>query len=87
MIVTTKKFRSYDQKIIYNVLQKALQIKGKIEEQAYETQTNPADLPQSLLPTDVLYDICSCLTAMYEKLEAKELIDSGYPKQDNTQLH
>ena len=87
MIVTTRKFRSFDQKVIYNTLQKALQIKDKIEEKAYETQTGPAQMPMSMLQTDVLYDICSCLSAMYDKLEARELIDSGYPKQDNTQLH
>ena len=86
-MITTKKFRSYDQKTIFTVLQKVVQIKYEIEQQAQEKQLHPAEMPQSLLPTDVLYDISSCFEAMYEKLLAKELLDAGYPKQEQTIQH
>lgn len=87
MITTTKKFRPQDQKTLYNTLQKVLQIKYQIENQAVEKQLHPADMPMSMLPTNVLYDIASCFEALHNKLLAKELLDSGYPKQDQNIQH
>lgn len=87
MITTTKKFRPRDQKTLYTTLQKVIQIKYEIEAQTIEKQSHPAEMPQSLLPTDVLYDIASCFEAMYDKLLAKELLEAGYPKQDQNILH
>ena len=87
MITTTKKFRPQDQKTLYNTLQKVVQIKYEIENQAIEKQTHLADMPQSSLPTDVLYDITSCFEAMYDKLLAKQLVEAGYPKQDQNIQH
>lgn len=87
MITTTRKFRPHDQKTVFTVLQKVVQIKAKIEEQAMEKEMNPADMPASLLPTDVLYDIAACFEAMYDKLLAKNLLEAGYPKQDQNITH
>lgn len=87
MMITTNKFRSRDQKILFNTLQKVIQIRAKIEEKAIEEQTGPEDLPKSLLPTDVLYDITSAFEAMYNKLLAKNLVDAGYPKSDLNITH
>ena len=81
-MTNTKKFRPQDQKTLFTVLQKVIQIRGEIERQAIENELDPASMPMSLLPTDVVFDITSCFEAMYNKLLAKELVDAGYPKQD-----
>lgn len=87
MITNSNKFRARDQKVLYGVLQKVIQVRYEIEQQAIEKQIHPADMPMSMLPTNVLYDITSCFEAMYNKLLAKELLDSGYPKQDQNIQH
>lgn len=76
------KFKRWDQKTIFNTLQKVIQIKAKIEEHAEENQAGPASMPSSVIPTDVLYDITSCFAAMYDKLLDRELLEAGYPKTD-----
>ena len=75
-----RKFRYWDNKLLFQSLQKIIQIRAKIEEVCIKEQINPVDLPMSMLPTDVLYDIAACYEAMYNKLLDEELIKAGYPK-------
>ena len=79
-----RKFKHWDNKTLFNTLQKAIQVKYKIEQICYEKQINPLDLPMSMLPTATLYDITACYEAMYNKLLEEELIISGYPKSPPT---
>jgi hypothetical protein len=79
-----RKFKHWDNKLLFNTLQKALQIKDKIEAQCYEKQLNPYDLPMSMLPSSVLYDMTACYEAMYDKLLDEELIICGYPRSSPT---
>jgi hypothetical protein len=41
---------------------------------------NPNELPMSMLPTHILYELTACFEAMYDKLLDEDLIVSGYPK-------
>lgn len=75
-----RKFKHWDNKLLFHTLQKVLQIKNKIEAQCYEKQINPYELPMSMLPSAVLYDMAACYEAMYDKLLEEELIICGYPK-------
>lgn len=74
-----RKFRFWDNKILFQTLQSSLQIKEKVEEQCGQELT-PEDLPMSVVPTHILYDIAICYEAMYDKLLEEELIVAGYPK-------
>lgn len=78
-----RKFRHWDNRLLFQTLEKAVQIKGKIDESC-GLELNPEDLPMSVVPTNILYDIAICYEAMYEKLLEEELIVSGYPKSSNT---
>ena len=42
------------------------------------------NLPMSLVPTDVLYDLMMCYHAMYNKLLEESLVQNGYPKTSTT---
>lgn len=75
-----RKFKHWDNDIIFHTLQKVIQIKNKIEEVCVEKQTPPQYLDMSMLPSDVLYDIVACFEAMHDKLLEEELITSGYLK-------
>lgn len=82
--MNTRKFRHWDNKLIFQSLQKALLIKARIEKTCYENQVNPEQLPMSMMPSDVLYDMVACYEAMYDKLLEEELIVSGFPKSPPT---
>lgn len=77
-----RKFRMWDSKTLFQVYDLVSQIKFKIEERCSE-ETNPQDLPMSIVPTDMLYDIAACYEAMYMKLLDEELLVAGYPKSTN----
>lgn len=79
----TKKFRHWDNKFLFQNYERTVQILGKVEELCVE-DTLPEDLPMSMIPTDILYDIASSYEAMYKKLLELELLTSGYPKATNT---
>jgi hypothetical protein len=78
-----RKFRLWDNKLLFDVYQKASQISGKIEEKCNEN-TSPDMLPASLVPTDILYDLVACYEAMYNKLLDEELLVAGFPKTSKT---
>jgi hypothetical protein len=81
-----RKFRLWDSNSLFQGYERAIQICAKIEESCAQN-TNPEDLPMSLVPTDVLYDLMVCYHAMYNKLLDESLISNGYPKTNPTKKH
>jgi hypothetical protein len=78
-----RKFRIWDSNSIFQGYERAIQICARIEE-ACAQNSSPQDLPTSLVPTDVLYDLMICYHAMYNKLLDESLIQNGYPKTNST---
>ena len=76
----SKPFRVWDINAINSTYEDVLQMLAKIEEQCTEHQVPPEALPNSLLPTEVLFNICVCLQHTYDKLLEHELLVAGYPK-------
>jgi hypothetical protein len=74
-----RKFRVWDNSLLYTTMQKVAQVVDAVDQKCKD-HTTPDQLPQSIVPTDVLYDVCACYLAMYDKLEAEELLQSGYPR-------
>jgi hypothetical protein len=87
MTRTIKKFNQWDQTVIFNSLEKITQIRYAIEESCNKNNVNPKDMPLSVLPTDILYDICSCYEAMHYKLLKYDLLNAGHPKPNLTTKH
>lgn len=87
MTRTIKKFKHWEQTLIYSTLEKAMQVKLGIHDMCFTNKTNPKDLPPSIVPTEVLYDICSCYEALFEKLLKNDLLSAGYPKSNPTIKH
>ena len=79
-----RKFKHWDNKLLFSTLQKVLQVKNKIETQCYEKEINPYDLPVSMIPSHILYDMVACYEAMYDKLLEEELVLCGYTKSPPT---
>lgn len=81
-----RKFRLWDSNSLFQGYERATQICAKIEESC-KNDANPEDLPMSLVPTDILYDLMVCYHAMYNKLLDESLIQNGYPKTNPTKKH
>jgi hypothetical protein len=69
-----KPFRIWDSATLFTVYQDVMQMQSLIEEACTSDKPqSPEDLPESLVPTDMLYDILSCFSAMYEKILETDL--------------
>lgn len=82
-----RKFRIWDSAELAKNLKTAIQIRAKIQEIAIESKTTIANVPQSLIPTSVLYDLTVCYEALYNKLLELDLLESGNFKTDKNNLH
>lgn len=81
-----RKFRFWDNKLLFQNLEKALQIKEQIETLATENDLeDTSQLPDSVLDTRTLYYLVLCYEAMYDKLLEEELTQNVYYK--STSLH
>lgn len=74
-----RKFRVRDNATIFKTLQYSVQIASKIEESCEDKNIPPYQMPKSVVPTDVLYDLVVSFEAMYNKLLEEELIQAGFP--------
>lgn len=80
-----RKFRFWDNKLLFQNLERVLQFKNQIENVALATNTELQALPNSILPTYTFYEMLLCYEAMYDKLLEEELITLGYSKSTTTQ--
>lgn len=80
-----RKFRAKDNVVLLETLQKAMQIASKIEALCAEHEVAPELLPDSVVPTFIMYDLAVCFEEMYTALLDEELVQAGYTKQTNTQ--
>lgn len=78
------KFNSVDNKTLARTYEKVVQLATCIEDKCAIEQMPPHELPHSVLPTNVLFDIATCFESMYHKLLEYELLVAGYPKSTNT---
>lgn len=78
-----RRFRVWDNRLLYETLKKVTQITYTVDAKCGDSIT-PKDLPVSLVPTDILYDICVCFDTLYQKLLTEELIMLGHPSQTKT---
>lgn len=82
-------FRIWDSIALNDNIKIALQIKSKLEELSKANKLEIEELPDSLVPSSILYDMMACFTAAYDMLLDKELVMTGNlksPKKQNN-LH
>lgn len=83
----SKGFRINDSIILQDTIKYAIQIKEKIEHVVEQSRVPPDKLPESLVPTKVLYDLASCFEAAYHELLDQELVKTGNLKSDKNNIH
>lgn len=85
----TKPLKKSDALAVKDILEKVMQIRVQVLElfQNMDSVQRISDMPDSLVPTDMLLDILVTYEAMYEQLIENQLIKSGNPHKTNPNLH
>ena len=74
------KTRIWEDSLVNAALKHSLQIKENIEHLADTSETQPHEMPQSLVPTDILYNLVDCYSMLYSILLKQDLIETGNTK-------
>lgn len=80
------KFRVWESIQLHETLKHSIQFRAKLEQLCVENQQDLTQLPDSLIPSAILYMLVASNEAMYNKLLEQDLIQTLNPKQ-NTNLH
>lgn len=80
-----RKLRVWDNKVLSDVYVLLGQMQSAIEQITKNTAVQSlADLPNSMIPTQTLYEISLCYELMYSKLLEHDLLDTGNIKSTHT---
>jgi hypothetical protein len=71
------KVRIWEDYLLSAALKHCVQLRDNIEELAQETKTQPYEMPASLVPTDLLYNLANSYTILYEVLLQQDLKETG----------
>ena len=80
-----KKLRIWDSKLISDIYSIAAQMRHSID--IIIENSNGIDivaLPNSMVPTETLYELCICYEMLYSKVLEYDLINTGNIKQTHT---
>jgi hypothetical protein len=82
----SKKFRIWDSIQLHETVKNCTQLRFKLEQICIENEKQLAELPDSLIPSELLYMIVVSNEAMYNKLLEQDLIKTLNPT-TNTSIH
>ena len=82
----SEKFRVWDSIHLHETAKHSIQFRAKLEQLCIENQQDLAELPDSLIPSELLYMLVTSIEAMYNKLLDQDLLKTLNPKQ-NPNLH
>ena len=71
-----RKFKVWENKVLFQTLEKIVALEGVLRK-AELSSGNLETLPSSVVPSQLLYDICVGYMNMYGSLEKQDLLDSG----------
>jgi hypothetical protein len=80
------KFRIWDSIQIHETVKYGIELRTKLEQLCFENDKSLDELPESLIPSSLLYMLVASNEAMYHKLLERDLIETLNPKQ-NPNIH
>jgi hypothetical protein len=84
----TKKINLWDNQLLTDAYVKAIQLHSNIDNLVAHLLESPlGELPHSMVPTKLLYELVICNKYMYELLLEKELLTAGCKKQTLDKVH
>ena len=75
-----RKLRIWNSLVLYEHMALVDQFVAQIQEMSNEEGLPISQLPSSVTPTLMLFNICQCYKAMYNKLVEEDLIKENSPK-------
>ena len=84
--MSKRAFRTWDVDFLYQVAEFATQFVTKIDE-AISEETNLEEVPNSLVPTELLYNLATAYQILLEKAQSEDLIKAGSYHKQPKQLH
>jgi hypothetical protein len=82
----SKQFRIWDSIQLHETVKNCMQLRYKLEQICIEQEQQLAELPDSLVPSELLYMIVASNEAMYNKLLEQDLIKTLNPT-TNINIH
>jgi len=80
------KFRVWDSIQLHETIKYSIQFRAKLEQLCIENKQDLTELPDSLVPSALLYMLVASNEAMYSKLLEQDLIKTLNPKH-NINIH
>jgi hypothetical protein len=71
------KTRIWEDALVNAALRHSLQIQENIENLVNTSETQPNELPPSLVPSDLLYNLAGCYQLLYNIILKRDLIETG----------
>ena len=82
----SKKFRIWDSIELHETVKNCIQLRLKLEQICIENKKQLIELPDSLIPSELLYIIAASNEAMYNKLLEQDLLKTLNPT-TNPNIH
>jgi len=82
----SERFRIWDSIQLHETIKYSIQFRAKLEQLCVDNKTELNNLPDSLVPSALLYMLVISNEAMYNKLLEQDLIKTLNPKQ-NLNIH
>jgi len=82
----SEKFRIWDSIQLHETVKYSIQFRAKLEELCVASEKQLTELPDSLIPSYILYMLVASNEAMYNKLLEQDLIKTLNPKH-NLNIH
>lgn len=83
----SKALQLWENVAVNDAVKQCIQIRENIEHIAVENNIHVKDIPPSLIPTAILYNIVSCYEILYTLGMEQQLIKTGNLRTDTNNIH
>lgn len=83
----SKQLKLWENAAVNDAVKHAIQIRETIEQIAVQNDVNIAEIPGSLVPTDLLYNLVSCYEILYDLSLELQLIKTGNLRSTTSNSH
>lgn len=85
--MSNKPLRLWENVACNDAVKHCIQIRENIEYLAIQNNIHIKDIPASLVPTTMLYNIASCYEILYSLGLEKQLLETGNLRTDTNNIH
>ena len=83
----SEELRLWENVAVNDAVKHCIQIRENIEQLVKQNNIHIAELPSSLVPTDVLYNMVCCYERLYDLALHLQLVKTGNLRTDTNNIH